>query len=57
MGFILKNPTMPLFVIALISTNFLYFTSRIDEKECIIYFGDKYKKYMKRTKMFIPYLF
>ena len=53
----LKNPTMPLFVIALISTNFLYFTSRIDEKECIIYFGDKYKKYMKRTKMFIPYLF
>ena len=53
----LKNPTPPLFIIALLSTNFLYFTSRFDEKECISYFGDKYKEYMKRTKMFIPYLF
>ncbi len=53
----LKNPTTSLFVIALISTNFLYFTSRFDEKECINYFGDKYKEYMKQTKMFIPFLF
>ena len=53
----LKNPTFPLFIIALISTNFLYFTSRFDEKECISYFGEKYVDYMKHTKMFIPFIF
>ena len=53
----LKNPTFPLFIIALISTNFLYFTSRFDEKECISYFGEKYLDYMKHTKMFIPFIF
>ncbi len=53
----LKNPTLPLFIIALLSTNFLYFTSIFDEKECINFFGDKYRKYMARTKMFIPYIF
>ncbi|MDD3322396.1 MAG: methyltransferase [Paludibacter sp.] len=54
---LLKNPTPILFIIALISTILLYITSRYDEKECINYFGDKYIDYMKRTKMFIPYLF
>ena len=53
----LKNPTFSLFIIALISSNFLYFTSRFDEKECISYFGEKYLDYMKHTKMFIPFLF
>jgi protein-S-isoprenylcysteine O-methyltransferase Ste14 len=53
----LKNPTTVLFVIALASTIFLYFTSRLDEKECIHYFGEKYREYIKRTKMFIPLLF
>jgi len=53
----LKHTTVPLFVIALISTNFLYFTSRFDEKECLRYFGDSYRKYMNHTKMFIPYIF
>ena len=53
----LKHPTIPLFFIALLSTNFLYFTSRFDEKECILYFGNKYQDYMKHTKMFIPFIF
>lgn len=53
----LQNPTLPLFVVALISTNFLYFTSKFDERECINYFGDKYLNYMKHTKMFIPFIF
>ena len=53
----LKHPTLLLFVIAMISTNFLYFTSKFDEKECIRYFGKKYENYMKNTKMFIPYIF
>ena len=53
----LKHPQTSLFLIALLSTNFLYFTSKLDENECINYFGEKYKDYMKRTKMFIPFLF
>ena len=53
----LKNTTVPLFIIAMISTNFLYFTSRFDEKECIQYFGDGYREYMNHTKMFIPFIF
>jgi len=53
----LKHPTVPLFITALISTNFLYITSKFDEKECIRYFGDKYINYMKQTKMFIPFIF
>ena len=53
----LKNPEIILGLIALASSVFLYFTSRFDEKECINYFGDKYLAYMKRTKMFIPFIF
>jgi len=53
----LKNPTFPLLIIALISTGFLYVTSRYDEKECIRYFGERYLEYIKHTKMFIPFVF
>jgi protein-S-isoprenylcysteine O-methyltransferase Ste14 len=52
----LKQPTIPLFFIALLSNNFLYFTSRYDEQECIRFFGNKYVEYMKHTKMFIPFI-
>lgn len=54
---LLKNPESYLIIIAAIATVFLYITSKFDEKECIHYFGDKYREYMKRTKMFIPYVF
>lgn len=56
-GIFLKNPTVLLFFIGLLSTDFLYFTSKFDERECINYFGDKYVDYMKHTKMFIPFIF
>jgi protein-S-isoprenylcysteine O-methyltransferase Ste14 len=35
----------------------LYLTSRADETECIRYFGESYRDYMKKTKRFIPFLF
>lgn len=56
-GIFLKNPQISLLIISLLSTFFLYITSRYDEKECINYFGEKYRNYMKRTKMFIPFIF
>ena len=56
-GIYLKNTTLPLLLISLFSTVLLYLTAKFDEKECIQYFGVKYTEYMKRTKMFVPFLF
>jgi protein-S-isoprenylcysteine O-methyltransferase Ste14 len=56
-GIFLKNPTLELLFITLLSTTFLYLTAIFDEKECINFFGDKYIEYMKRSKRFIPYFF
>ena len=55
-GIFLKQITPFLFLISLLSTLFLIFTALADENECITYFGEPYKRYMKRTKRFIPYL-
>jgi protein-S-isoprenylcysteine O-methyltransferase Ste14 len=56
-GIFLKNTSLENLIFALLSTVFLYITAINDEKECIKYFGDKYKNYMNRSKMFIPFLF
>jgi protein-S-isoprenylcysteine O-methyltransferase Ste14 len=56
-GIYFKNTTLFLLIIALLSSVFLYFTSRLDEKECMAYFGDKYREYMTRSKMFVPFVF
>lgn len=56
-GIYLKHVTIPLLLVALTSTVFLYLTALYDEKECIGYFGDKYSDYMKRSKMFMPFVF
>lgn len=56
-GIYLKNPKLELIIFSVLSTLFLYLTSIFDEKECKIYFGAKYSDYMKRSKMFIPYIF
>ena len=55
-GIFLKNITVPLFIISIFSSLFLFITALIDEKECINYFGDEYRLYMKRTRMFVPFL-
>ena len=56
-GIFLKNITVPLLIISILSSIFLFITSLIDEKECIDYFGDEYRLYIKRTRRLIPYLF
>ena len=56
-GILLKNVTPLLLVITLFCTLMFYITSRYDEKECIAYFGEKYRDYMKRSHMFIPFVF
>jgi len=56
-GICLKNPKFQIILFSLISTAALLITSMLDEKECLKFFGDKYKKYMVKTKRFIPFLF
>ena len=55
-GIYLKQPTVVLGLVALLSMVFLFITAIFDEKECIAYFGDSYREYMKKTKRFIPFI-
>ncbi len=55
-GILLKNPTVQMIFVAGLSTVFLYFTAVFDEKECLNYFGESYRIYMKQTKRFIPFV-
>lgn len=55
-GIYFKHPTVELTIVAVLSTWLLYLTMRFDEKECIAYFGAIYNEYMKRSKMFIPFV-
>ena len=56
-GTFFKQPSWVGFSLALIATFFLTITAMMEEKENITYFGDAYKSYMKKTKMFIPFVF
>jgi len=56
-GIFFKYPVALSAAMALAATCFLIATARADEAECIRFFGPSYEQYMKRTKMFIPFLF
>ncbi|NIO28611.1 MAG: isoprenylcysteine carboxylmethyltransferase family protein [Candidatus Latescibacteria bacterium] len=56
-GVFLKDPSWPGMALALAATVFWVITARTEEAECIQYFGATYRVYMKRTKMFVPFLF
>lgn len=55
-GLFFKQPSLPGFVLAVIASSFLVATARTEEHENIRYFGEEYLKYMKRTKMFVPFI-
>lgn len=52
-----KSPSWPGGLLAIAATLFLIATARADEAECIRFFGEIYQAYMKRTKMFVPFVF
>ena len=56
-GIFFKEPSLPGGFLALGSTLFLIATARADEAECLRFFGEAYKDYMSRTRMFIPFVF
>jgi protein-S-isoprenylcysteine O-methyltransferase Ste14 len=43
-------------VLASAASLFLVATARADESECLRFFGEPYRRYMRRTRMFIPHI-
>ena len=56
-GTLFKNLTILTIILAAVSTVFLVLTAKAEESENIEYFGEEYRGYMRKTKMFIPFLF
>ena len=56
-GIFFKHLILTAATLAVTATVFLVFTAKADEAECTRFFGNQYQDYMKRTKMFIPYIF
>jgi protein-S-isoprenylcysteine O-methyltransferase Ste14 len=55
-GIFFKSPALLDACLVAIATSFIYATARADEKECLIKFGKQYAGYMKKTRMFIPFV-
>jgi protein-S-isoprenylcysteine O-methyltransferase Ste14 len=56
-GVFFKDPSWIGGGVALGATAFLVATAKAEESENLLYFGSIYRAYMRRTKMFIPFLF
>lgn len=56
-GIFFKSPSWIGFVLSFLATAFLIVTAKVDETECVQFFGTAYQEYMRKTKMFIPALF
>lgn len=57
LGMFLKSITWQSFILIIIITVALFITCKVEEKEMLKKFGDEYKVYISKTKMFIPYLY
>ena len=55
-GAFFKNITLVSLSLALIASSLAIAMAKIEEKENIQKFGDDYSKYIKTTKMFIPFI-
>ena len=56
-GALIKHITIYGSVVVLIETALLVMTAKKEESENILLFGSPYEEYIKKTKMFIPWLF
>lgn len=56
-GICLKNSEQSLIIISAISSIFLFVTAKIEERENVKFFGEDYRIYIGKSKMFVPYLF
>ena len=55
-GIFFKSVSMSCLLLVIGATISLLLTAKIEEKENCAYFGDKYRAYMRRSKMFIPFV-
>ena len=55
-GILAKNGGYVQWTLALINLIALIITAKVEEKEMIKKFGDDYTDYMRKTKMFIPFI-
>ena len=55
-GVMMKDPQWPQVILSLVNFLALYLTARVEEGEMILKFGQEYSDYMKKTKMFIPFI-
>jgi protein-S-isoprenylcysteine O-methyltransferase Ste14 len=56
-GAFLKAPSWTCALLGLVATASLVATARVEENESLRKFGDGYAAYMRRTRMFVPFLF
>lgn len=56
-GILMKNISWIGMLLAVTATILLIITARKEEIENIQYFGEQYREYMERTKMFVPFIF
>jgi protein-S-isoprenylcysteine O-methyltransferase Ste14 len=56
-GMFLKSISWQSIILLIIIIIALYITCKVEEKEMLKKFGDEYKAYISKTKMFIPYLY
>ena len=55
-GLFFKLPSWQGGALAATASIFMIITSRVEEQENINYFGEAYREYMKRSKMFVPFI-
>lgn len=55
-GIFFKQPGLLGLLLALAASLFLWLTALRDEEECLTYFGEDYRRYMQRSKRFIPFV-
>ncbi|MHB0818177.1 methyltransferase family protein [Stutzerimonas stutzeri] len=55
-GIFFKQPELLGLLLALAASLFLWLTALRDEEECLAYFGEDYRHYMRRSKRFIPFV-
>jgi protein-S-isoprenylcysteine O-methyltransferase Ste14 len=56
-GAMLKSVSLMSILLAVTASVALYFTATSEERENVQTFGEEYRKYMKRTRRFIPFVF
>lgn len=56
-GIAFKRMDALILLLALLSSVLLWCAARCEERECLAYFGQAYRDYMARSRMFVPFVF